>query len=365
MRKNDGHRRELGVLADAGAHLVAVEPGHHHVEHDRVGVQGVGLLEGFFAAERALDREPAQAEVDLEQPDDHGVVVDEQHAGRIGVASSPEDTRGSERSSIVLPEAAEGGGCRLPACRPRSSGDRAPASGAGSAGSNPAGGTVATVRFRPMTDPRDMRAPTGFHEDRPLDRDDLSDDPIALVPRLARRRRGGRRSPLPNAMAVATADAQGRPSVRHVLLRGVDGRGFVFFTNYESRKGRQLTENPWAALVFLWKELDRQVHVSGRSSGSSPAESDAYFATRPRDAQLGAWASHQSQARRIARSSRPGSRRRRQRFPGEVPRPPHWGGFRVRPEDDRVLAGPPPPPARPVPLHRRDGGGWRIDRLSP
>ena len=113
-----------------------------------------------------------------------------------------------------------------------------------------------------MTDPRDMRAPTGFHEDRSLDRDDLSDDPNALFHTwLADAEDAG--VPLPNAMAVATADAQGRPSVRHVLLRGADERGFVFYTNYESRKGRQLTENPWAGLVFLWKELDRQVHVRG------------------------------------------------------------------------------------------------------
>ena len=205
-----------------------------------------------------------------------------------------------------------------------------------------------------MTDPRDMRAPTGFHEDRSLDRDDLSDDPIALFHTwLADAEDAG--VPLPNAMAVATADAQGRPSVRHVLLRGVDERGFVFYTNYESRKGRQLAENPWAGLVFLWKELDRQVHVTGPVERVDPVESDAYFATRPRDAQLGAWASHQSEPLADREELEVRLAATAQRFPDDVPRPPNWGGFRVTPEDDRVLAGPPPPAARPLPLRRRAG----------
>jgi pyridoxamine 5'-phosphate oxidase len=165
-------------------------------------------------------------------------------------------------------------------------------------------------------------------------------------------------------MAVATADAQGRPSVRHVLLRGADERGFVFYTNYESRKGRQLMENPWAGLVFLWKELDRQVHVTGPVERVDPVESDAYFATRPRDAQLGAWASHQSEPladreeleMRLAATAR--------RFPDDVPRPPNWGGFRVTPEEIEFWQG------RRHRLHDRFRytvglGGWRIERLSP
>ena len=177
-----------------------------------------------------------------------------------------------------------------------------------------------------------MRAPTGFHEDRSLDRDDLSDDPIALFHAwLADAEDAG--VPLPNAMAVATADAQGRPSVRHVLLRGADERGFVFYTNYESRKGRQLTENPWAGLVFLWKELDRQVHVTGPVERVDPVESDAYFATRPRDAQLGAWASHQSEPLADREELEVRLAATAQRFPDDVPRPPNWGGFRVRPEE--------------------------------
>ena len=165
-------------------------------------------------------------------------------------------------------------------------------------------------------------------------------------------------------MAVATADAQGRPSVRHVLLRGADERGFVFYTNYESRKGRQLTENPWAGLVFLWKELDRQVHVRGPVERVDPVESDAYFATRPRDAQLGAWASHQSEPLADREELEVRLAATAQRFPDDVPRPPNWGGFRVRPEEIEFWQG------RRHRLHDRfrfaaAPDGWRIERLSP
>jgi pyridoxamine 5'-phosphate oxidase len=217
-----------------------------------------------------------------------------------------------------------------------------------------------------MTDPRDMRAPSGFHEDRPLERGDLLADPIELFQRwLADADEAG--VPLPNAMAIATADAQGRPSVRHVLLRGVDERGFAFYTNRASLKGRQLTENPNAGLVFLWKELDRQVSVAGPVAAVQDRESDAYFATRPRDAQLGAWASHQSEPL-SAREELDGRLAEiAERFPGEVPRPPAWGGYRVRPETMEFWQG------RKHRLHDRfrysrdEGapGGWRIERLNP
>jgi pyridoxamine 5'-phosphate oxidase len=216
----------------------------------------------------------------------------------------------------------------------------------------------------PMTDPRAMNAPSGFHDDVPLRRADLLDDPIEQF----RRWLGDAESagiPLPNAMAVATADAEGRPSVRHVLLRGVDERGFTFFTNYDSRKGRQLAENPHAGLVFLWKLLDRQVNATGTAERVDPAESDAYFATRPREARLGAWASAQSSVldsreeleRRVAEAD--------ERFAGvEVPRPPNWGGFLVRPDTVEFWQG------RRSRLHdrfryAREDGRWRIDRLSP
>ena len=216
----------------------------------------------------------------------------------------------------------------------------------------------------PMTDPRAMNAPSGFHDDVPLRREDLLDDPIEQFRRwLGDAEAAG--IPLPNAMAVATADAEGRPSVRHVLLRGIDERGFTFFTNYDSRKGRQLAENPNAGLVFLWKVLDRQVNATGTASRVDPAESDAYFATRPREARLGAWASAQSSVlasredleRHVAEAD--------ERFAGvEVPRPPNWGGFVVRPDTVEFWQG------RRSRLHdrfryAREDAGWRIDRLSP
>jgi pyridoxamine 5'-phosphate oxidase len=215
-----------------------------------------------------------------------------------------------------------------------------------------------------VTDPRDMQAPSGFHVDRPLDIGDLSDDPIDQFRAwLADAEAEG--IALPNAMALATADDEGRPNVRHVLLRGVDDRGFTFFTNYDSRKGRELRANPHAALVFLWKELDRQVEVRGPVTRVADDESDAYFETRPREAQLGAWASHQSRVlagraeleARLAETD--------DRFPGEVPRPEHWGGFRVGATTIEFWQG------RRHRLHdrflytRSGDEGWRVDRLSP
>ena len=211
-----------------------------------------------------------------------------------------------------------------------------------------------------------MRAPTGFHDDRPMEARDLSEDPIEQFRRwLADAEAAG--VPLPNAMAVATSDDAGRPSVRHVLLRTVDERGFVFYTNHASRKGRDLAANPRAGLVFLWKELDRQVCVTGDVTEVDGAESDAYFATRPRDAQLGAWASRQSEPlasrdelmARVAETDA--------RFHAEVPRPEGWGGYLVRPGAIEFWQG------RRHRLHdrfryERDAGtsaGWRLVRLNP
>jgi pyridoxamine 5'-phosphate oxidase len=167
-------------------------------------------------------------------------------------------------------------------------------------------------------------------------------------------------------MALATADADGRPSVRHVLLRGLDDRGFVFNTNRESRKGRELESNPHAGLVFLWKQLDRQVCVDGKVVRTADEDDDAYFATRPRDAQLGAWASRQSASidDRAALDARLAEATAR--FAGgDVPRPPFWGGYRVIPRSIEFWQG------RRHRLHDRfryqrdDGGEWRIERLSP
>ncbi len=167
----------------------------------------------------------------------------------------------------------------------------------------------------------------------------------------------------PAEVAVATASADGEPSARMVLLRGLDGRGFVFYTNWGSAKARDLAANPRAALLFYWAP-DRQVRVRGPVERATAEESDAYWRTRPRGSQLGAWASAQSEViegragleRRLAEMAA--------RFPGEVPRPPFWGGYRVVAETVELWQ------RRDDRLHdrlryRRDGGGWILERLSP
>lgn len=169
----------------------------------------------------------------------------------------------------------------------------------------------------------------------------------------------------PNAMTLATADATGRPSARTVLLKGVDAHGFTFFTNHGSRKGRDMAENPRAALVFRWDALERQVTVAGPVERVSAAESDAYFASRPLGSRIGAWTSAQSSV--IAGRRELDERRAEveRRFAGgDVPRPPFWGGFRVLPEEVEFWQG------RPDRLHdrlryRRSPGGWLLERLSP
>ncbi|HEX6844736.1 MAG TPA: pyridoxamine 5'-phosphate oxidase [Actinomycetota bacterium] len=201
------------------------------------------------------------------------------------------------------------------------------------------------------------------HPDRTLDLDDLLDDPIEQVRRWLEEAEM-EDVPLANAMTLATADADGRPSARHVLLRGLDERGFVFYTNHESRKGLQLAHNPFVALVFLWKELDRQISITGRAERASDDESDAYFSTRPRDAQLGAWASRQSEVLEGRRALDLALEDADRRFPGEVPRPPFWGGYRVVPDTIEFWQG------RAFRLHDRfrythTDTGWLIERLSP
>ena len=137
----------------------------------------------------------------------------------------------------------------------------------------------------------------------------------------------------PNAMALATADALGRPSVRMVLLKGHDDRGFVFYTNGDSRKGGDLEANPRAALLFHWKSLRRQVRIEGPVGAVEPREADAYFATRSRDSQLGAWASDQSRPLDRRETFEARYEALRERFEGQdVPRPPRWSGFRVIPD---------------------------------
>lgn len=172
--------------------------------------------------------------------------------------------------------------------------------------------------------------------------------------------------PEPNAMTLATVGEDGQPSARVVLLKGLDQRGFTFFTNYHSRKGFELRTQPRAALVFFWPELERQVRVEGRVEQCSADEADSYFASRPRGSRLGAWASPQSEViggrevleRRLAEV-------RMQFRDDDVPRPEHWGGYRVVPERIEFWQG------RPNRLHdrlryRRDESGrWIVERLAP
>jgi pyridoxamine 5'-phosphate oxidase len=173
--------------------------------------------------------------------------------------------------------------------------------------------------------------------------------------------------PEPNAMVLATADARGRPSARTVLLKGYDAAGFVFYTNYGSRKGGELADNPSASLVFPWLAMFRQVLVVGTVERTSREETEAYFATRPRGSQLGAWASPQSRPLTGGRAELEDAwRAAEDRFgEGEVPAPPYWGGFRVVPETVEFWQG------RVSRLHdrlrfRRTGGDrWIVERLAP
>jgi pyridoxamine 5'-phosphate oxidase len=204
--------------------------------------------------------------------------------------------------------------------------------------------------------------------DRPdlsLDVDDVAPDPMVQFRRWYEDAEA-EGIHLVNAIALATADASGAPSVRHVLLRAFDERGFAFYTNYESRKGRELTDNPRAAFVLLWKELDRQVCVTGAVERTSKEESEAYFATRPREARIGAWASRQSTVLGSREELMAEFADADERYPGDdIPIPPYWGGFRLLPDTVEFWHG------RAFRLHDRilytrvGAGTWMMERLSP
>jgi pyridoxamine 5'-phosphate oxidase len=172
--------------------------------------------------------------------------------------------------------------------------------------------------------------------------------------------------PEPNAMILSTADGDARPSSRTVLLKGLDGRGFVFYTNYESRKGRALERNPLASLVFPWIALERQVIVEGPVARVAKEESDTYFHSRPRMSQLAVWAAQQSSIVSGRTVLEAGFKELESRYAGrEVPRPPTWGGFRLSPETIEFWQG------RRNRLHDRlryrrgPDGGWVVERLAP
>lgn len=170
---------------------------------------------------------------------------------------------------------------------------------------------------------------------------------------------------LPNAVTLATADESGAPSARMVLLKGFDADGFVFFTNYTSRKGRELAANPRAALVFYWRELDRQVCVRGWVARIAVEESDEYFATRPLGSRLGAWASHQSQAIESRDELLARFNEMQLRYASEdIPRPEHWGGFRLTPDAIEFWTGQ-PDRLHDRQLFERTASGWIVRTLSP
>ncbi|RQR30600.1 pyridoxamine 5'-phosphate oxidase [Burkholderia sp. Bp9143] len=199
-----------------------------------------------------------------------------------------------------------------------------------------------------------------------LDEADAAPDPFAQFDRWFKEALAAK-LPEPNTMTLATVGDNGRPSARIVLIKGVDERGFVFFTNYESRKGRDLAAHPHAALLFYWIELERQVRIEGRIEKTSADESDRYFASRPLGSRIGAWASEQSAVIDSRATLEAREKDVAERYGENPPRPAHWGGYRVVPDAIEFWQG------RPSRLHDRllytrdaaAASGWTISRLSP
>ena len=192
---------------------------------------------------------------------------------------------------------------------------------------------------------------------------DVAVDPIAQFEKWFTQAQGAG-SVEPNAMTLATSTPDGHPSARIVLLKSVDANGFMFYTDYRSRKGAELESNPHVSLCFWWGELQRQVRITGTVARASREESEAYYRTRPHGSRIGAWASHQSAQLTSREPLESEVKRLEQKYPDEVPLPPHWGGYRVTPETVEFWQG------RPSRLHdrivyTREGHAWRIGRLSP